>query len=69
MITRDMIIEDVMRNHPATIAVFRRFGLDCNECQIAAFEEVERGADVHAVDVQTLLDELNKAAFRTEGRA
>ena len=61
MITKDRIIEEVMRQHPETIAVFRRFGLDCNECQIAAFEEVGHGAGVHAVDVEALLTELNRA--------
>ncbi len=61
MITKEMIIEEVMRQHPETIAVFRRFGLDCNECQIAAFEAVGHGAGVHAVDVEALLSELNRA--------
>lgn len=61
MITKDMIIEEVMRQYPETIAIFKRFGLDCNECQIAAFEEVGRGAGVHAVDVEALLNELNRA--------
>jgi hybrid cluster-associated redox disulfide protein len=61
MITRDMTIEEVIRRHPETIPVFRKFGLDCMECQIAAFEAVEHGAGVHRVDVEKLMDELNKA--------
>lgn len=60
MITRDMTIGDVIRKHPETIAVFRRFGLNCNECQIANLEEVEHGAGVHHVDVDQLLAELNR---------
>ena len=60
MITGNMIIQDVIRNHPETVAVFKNFGLDCNECQIAAFGKVEYGAKVHEVDIQALLDELNK---------
>ncbi len=60
MITKEMTIGDVMRKHPETIAVFRRFGLNCNECQIANLEEVEHGAGVHHVDVDQLLNELNK---------
>lgn len=60
MITRDMTIEDVIHRYPETIPVFRRFGLDCMECQIAAFEAVEHGADVHRVDVEQLLEELNR---------
>jgi hybrid cluster-associated redox disulfide protein len=56
-----MTIEEVIRRHPETIPVFRKFGLDCMECQIAAFEAVEHGAGVHRVDVEKLMDELNKA--------
>jgi len=61
MITRDMTIEDVIRKYPETVKVFRRFGLDCMECQIAAFEEVEHGAGVHQVNAEKLVEELNKA--------
>lgn len=61
MITRDMTIEEVIRRHPETIPVFRRFGLDCMDCQIAQFEALEHGAGVHRVDVEKLLAELNGA--------
>lgn len=60
MITKDMTIESVIRNYPETIAVFRRFGLDCMDCQIASFEAVEHGANVHQVDVERLMRELNE---------
>lgn len=59
-ITRDMTIAGVIRHHPETIPVFRRFGLDCMDCQIASIEAVEHGAGVHQVDVEQLLDELNR---------
>jgi len=61
MITRDMKIADIIASHPETIDVFREFGLDCMECQIADYEEVEHGAGVHNVEVEQLLDALNKA--------
>ena len=64
MITRDMMIEDVIQKHPETIAVFKKFGLDCNECQIAAYEDVEHGAGVHSIDVEALLSELNRLVSR-----
>jgi hybrid cluster-associated redox disulfide protein len=64
MITRDMTIEDVIRQHPETIPVFRKFGLECMECQIASFEAVEHGAGVHHVDIEKLLEELNEAVKR-----
>ena len=61
MITKDMTIEQVLRTYPATIPVFKRFGLDCNECQVAAYGTVEHGAGVHGVDLEMLLSELNRA--------
>ena len=60
MIHRGMTIEEIMRTYPQTIQVFKRFGLDCNECQIAEYEAVEHGAGVHKVDIEELLHELNK---------
>lgn len=61
MITKEMTIEEVIRRYPETIPVFRKFGLDCLECQIAQFEQLEHGAGVHKVDVEKLLEELNKS--------
>lgn len=62
MITHDMTIEDIIRLYPATIPVFRKFGLECMECQISAFEAIEHGAGVHNIDIELLLEELNRAA-------
>jgi len=61
MITREMTIAEIIANHPQTIGVFRSFGLDCMECQIADYEEVEHGAGVHNVDIKDLLKALNEA--------
>jgi len=61
MITRDMTIADILVRYPQTVSVFREFGLSCQECQIADFEEVEHGAGVHNVNIDLLLRELNRA--------
>jgi hybrid cluster-associated redox disulfide protein len=61
MITKEMKIEDVLRNCPKTIPVFSRFGIDCAECQLSAYENVEHGARVHGIDLNTLLEALNAA--------
>jgi hybrid cluster-associated redox disulfide protein len=61
MITRDMKIAEIIGRHPETIPVFREFGLDCMECQIADYEDVGHGAGVHEVNVERLLKALNKA--------
>lgn len=61
MITREMTIGEIVRQYPQTLTVFEKYGLDCFECQIADFEALEHGADVHKVDVNILLEELNRA--------
>jgi hybrid cluster-associated redox disulfide protein len=61
MINREMIIGEIIRSYPRTLAVFEKYGLTCFECQIADYEELEHGAGVHKVDVDKLLDELNQA--------
>jgi len=59
MITKDMIIAEVINSHPETLSVFKRFGLDCCECQIADLETLEHGAGVHKVCIDELLEALN----------
>jgi len=61
MITRDMIIADIIRQHPETLPVFKRYNLDCYECQIADLETLEHGAGVHKVSIDQLLDALNRS--------
>ncbi len=61
MIGKDMIIGDIVRRYPQTLAVFEKYKLTCFECQIADFEALEHGADVHKVNVELLLTELNEA--------
>ncbi len=62
MITRDMTIGEIIRRYPETLRVFEKYGLDCYECQIADFEALEHGAGVHKIDVDMMLEELNRIA-------
>ena len=59
MITQEMIIADIIAQHPATLPVFRQYNLDCCECQIADLETLGHGAGVHKVDIDQLLVSLN----------
>jgi len=61
MITRDMIIADIIRQHPETLPVFKQYQLDCYECQIADLETLEHGAGVHKVGIDDLIDALNRS--------
>jgi len=55
-----MIIGDVLRNHPETLPVFKEYNLECYECQISDLETLQHGADVHKVDIDILIESLNK---------
>jgi len=59
MISRDMIITDIITRHPETLTVFKNYHLDCYECQIADLETLEHGAGVHKVSIDDLLFSLN----------
>ena len=61
MIDKDMKIEEVLRRFPKTIPVFRRFGIDCVQCQLSEYENLEHGAKVHGIDLAALLAGLNDA--------
>ena len=58
MIRKDMKIEDVLRQFPQTVPVFRRFGIDCAQCQLSEYEDLEHGARVHGIELEALLREL-----------
>ncbi len=60
MINRKMSIEEVVRKHPETIATFQQHGLGCLGCQAALFESIEQGAEVHGINVEDLIADLNR---------
>jgi len=60
-ITKDMGILEVVQNHPETIEVFANSGMGCIGCAASHFENIEQGALAHGLDVDALIDNLNKA--------
>ncbi len=60
IITKDMIINDVIKKFPKTITVFSKFKVD-SCCGGAA--SIENTAKVSGVDVGPLMQALNKAAI------
>jgi hybrid cluster-associated redox disulfide protein len=56
-----MPIDDVVSKYPSTINVFFRHGMGCIGCAIARFENIRQGAQVHGINVDALLEDLNQA--------
>ncbi len=56
----DVMVGSVVKNYPDTREVFEKhYGDDCFSCPGHAIETVEQTAQMHNVDLQTLLKELN----------
>lgn len=60
-ITKEMAIGDVVREHPETVSVFFEHGMGCLGCAISRFENIEQGAKAHGIDIETLMQDLNRA--------
>ena len=56
-ITKDMIINDVIKKYPQTISVFNRFGVDA--C-CGGGQGIERTATADGINIVALLDALNE---------
>ena len=60
-IKKDMTFNEVLRSYPDTVKVFRKYGMNCFGCLGAEAESIEYGALAHGVDMDKLLEDLNKA--------
>ena len=59
-ITKDMIIDDVIKLDERLGDVFLGFGMHCIFCHMGMEETVEEAAYVHQVDVDFLVKKLNE---------
>lgn len=64
IITKDMIIDDVIKLDEALGDVFMGFGMHCIFCHMGLEETVEEAAYVHQVDVDFLVKKLNEVYNR-----
>ncbi len=60
MITKDMIIKDIVEKYPETLNVFGQFNMGCLGCSGALFETLEQGANAHGIDVNAMVKALNE---------
>ncbi len=60
VITKEMIIKDVVEKYPQTLHVFGQFNMGCLGCSGALFETVEQGASAHGIDVESMIKALNE---------
>ena len=59
-ITKDTGIIDAVQQHPEIIEVFQNYGLGCIGCMAAHYESIGQGAGAHGLDVDALIEDINK---------
>lgn len=58
--TKDMTIGEIIRQDMSKAEVLMSFGMGCVGCPSAQGETIEEAAMVHGIDLNALLEELNK---------
>lgn len=59
-ITKDMTIGEIVRNFEGAAETLMSFGMGCVGCPSAQAETLEEAAIVHGMDINALLEALNK---------
>lgn len=62
LVTADRLVDDVMREWPATIRVFLDLRFMCVGCPIGCFHSVADACREHHADLDAVLDRLEAAA-------
>jgi len=65
-ITKEMTFGEVLKKHPETVKTFFLYGMHCFGCHLAVDETIEQGAMAHGVEVDKLIDDLNKTVASPE---
>ena len=60
MITKDMTIGEVIRSKENAPEILMGFGMGCVGCPSAQAETIEDAASVHGLNLESLLEALNK---------
>jgi hybrid cluster-associated redox disulfide protein len=60
-ITADCLVQEVVEDHPQTILIFARHGLQCVGCYISPFHTIADSAREYTMALELLLQDLNQA--------
>lgn len=59
-INKDTLIGDIIENAPEKADILLEAGMHCLSCPAAQMETLEQACEVHDIDVEDLLKEINK---------
>ena len=63
LVTKDMVIADVLKKYPDVAVIMLEHGLHCVGCHANVFDTIEAGCKVHGLDdetVDSMVTEINK---------
>ncbi len=60
MITKDMIMSDIVNNYEGAANILAGLGMGCVSCPAALSEPIETAALVHGLDADEIVSALNK---------
>ena len=60
VVKKDMTFADLLDKHPESVEVLMESGMHCIGCPAAMFETQEQGAMAHGIDVNELVEKINK---------
>ncbi|EQK41737.1 DUF1858 domain-containing protein [Paraclostridium bifermentans] len=61
MITKDTIIADIVKAKPNAAQILMSYGMGCIGCPSAQMEKLEQACEIHGLDLEKILKELNEA--------
>ena len=59
MITKDMLIFEILEIKPEAIEILTEAGMHCIGCPASAGESLEEACAVHGIDVDEIVEKLN----------
>lgn len=60
MINKDMTIGELIQQFPEKAEILLSAGMHCLGCPASQGETIEEACEVHGIDVEELINELNK---------
>ena len=60
VITKDMLIGDILDKEPGTAMFFFEMGMHCLGCPASRGESVEEACEVHGVDCDAIVARINE---------
>lgn len=58
-VTKEMIISDVLKANPQAAMILMNNGMGCLGCPSSQSETLEQAVEIHGMDIEKLLGELN----------